>query len=250
MDDDSKDSSKDAAGSSPSPVDGPTNGEPDTLPPTWCRKCGAEVKPVGKGRCPRCQTFLRLNFSARKHPINKLRREQILDTLVRDYQPDTTVLRAKCEQLAGILEQLEAVKPGSQEHKRLVELSEQLGSSLEEANRQRRLETATGKTLEIRRVIVRRQEDNEPLIIDTTGPTPLVAGLPSEVSATPAGRASASTPAPAPECEYCGPRCVGPEHPAYSVLHWNDPLEVQRRDKEATAAMIKQLGKPLPEWYR
>src|SRR5690349_11461361 len=48
-------------------------GEPGTLPPTWCRNCQVEVKPEGKGRCPRCGAFLKLNFIRRRHPVNKLR---------------------------------------------------------------------------------------------------------------------------------------------------------------------------------
>src|SRR5438876_206304 len=62
-------------------------GEPDTLPVTFCRRCQVEVKPIEKGRCPRCQKFLKLNFSARKRPVNVLRRDQLLAELTNDYQP-------------------------------------------------------------------------------------------------------------------------------------------------------------------
>jgi hypothetical protein len=44
------------------------------------------VQPYGKGRCPRCHTFLKHNFIARKHPINQLRREQLLNKLIADYR--------------------------------------------------------------------------------------------------------------------------------------------------------------------
>ena len=127
-------------------------GELDSLPPTWCFNCKAEVKPKGKGNCPRCGRVLKGAFLARKHPVNILRRQQLLDRLLADYNPSTTVLRAKCEHLAGVLEQLEVLKAGSQEHKRLVELSEQLGASLEES-RPRELDDAR-EQLVIRRVIV------------------------------------------------------------------------------------------------
>ena len=62
------------------------SGEPDTLPPVWCGYPQAEVAPQGKGRCPRCQTFLRLNFGARGNTrINRLRREELFDTLISRY---------------------------------------------------------------------------------------------------------------------------------------------------------------------
>ena len=49
-------------------------GEPGTLPTVWCKRCKADVLPEGKGQCPRCGKFIRLNFMARKHPVNMLRR--------------------------------------------------------------------------------------------------------------------------------------------------------------------------------
>ncbi len=48
-------------------------------------------------------------------------------------------------------------------------------------------------------------------------------------------------PAPEPVCQYCGQQCVGPEHDAYEVLHWNDPEEVKSRDDEATKEMLKRM---------
>jgi hypothetical protein len=106
-------------------------GEPDTLPVTWCKRCEVNVTPTGKGQCPRCYSFLKLNFVARRHPINKLRKQQLLDKLVADYHPQTTLARSSCEVLAGILEQLEVLKPGSPDHQRLVQLSQQLGTALD-----------------------------------------------------------------------------------------------------------------------
>ena len=116
-------------------------GEPGTLPPTWCKKCAADVLPAGKGRCPRCNSFLKLNFSARKHPVNKLRRQQLLDKFVLDYRPNTQRLQSMCEQYAGIVEQLEVLKPGSPDHQRLVQLSQLLGAALEESQSSRETRT-------------------------------------------------------------------------------------------------------------
>ena len=44
-----------------------------------------------------------------------------------------------------------------------------------------------------------------------------------------------------PACAYCGRACCGPEHPAFATLHFLDPLEIAKRDKEATAVMMKML---------
>jgi hypothetical protein len=74
-----------------------------------------------------------LNFGARKHPVNMLRRDALLAKLVADYHPTTTMQHATCEHLAGTLEQLEVLKPGSSEHQRLVQLAQQLGAALEES---------------------------------------------------------------------------------------------------------------------
>jgi hypothetical protein len=85
------------------------------------------------------------------------------------------------------------------------------------------------------------------------------AGLPSEASAMPAGNAAVSTPAPAPVpdpiCPYCHQpltRCAQIKETrldAWQALHYSDPEEVKRRDAEATAVMMHQIGKPLPDWY-
>lgn len=121
----------------PAAIQAALTGAPGTLPPTWCKKCEAEVKPEGKGVCPRCHTFLSRNFTARKHPVNVLRRQQLLDKFVRDYRPDTQRLQSMCEQFAGVVEQLEVIKPGSPEHQRLVQLSQSLGAALEESQASR-----------------------------------------------------------------------------------------------------------------
>ena len=59
-------------------------------------------------------------------------------------------------------------------------------------------------------------------------------------------------PAPTPEplCVYCGTLCVGQEHPAYRVLHWRDPQEVERRQKLATDTMLHTMkhGSGITKW--
>jgi len=109
------------------------DGEPDTLPLTYCRKCQVEVMPQGKGRCPRCQTFLRLNFSARKHPVNLLRRDALLAELVSEFSPATIVERSACEHLAAAYERLDSMRPGSPEWSRLVTVAQTLSATLQEA---------------------------------------------------------------------------------------------------------------------
>jgi hypothetical protein len=114
--------------------DGKTlGGEPDTLPVVFCRRCQIDVRPEGKGVCPRCRTFLRLNFVSRRHPVNKLRVEQHLEELIAEFRPSTTTARRTCEHLAGIYEQLEGLKPGSTEWGRLVTMAQTLATTLEGA---------------------------------------------------------------------------------------------------------------------
>ncbi len=105
-------------------------GEPDTLPPTWCKKCQADVLPEGKGKCPRCGIFLRHNFVARRHPINVLRRDALLAELVAEFTPVTILERSNCAHLAATLEQLDSMKPGSTEWQRLVTVAQTLGAAL------------------------------------------------------------------------------------------------------------------------
>lgn len=116
----------------PPSVQAHLTGEPNAWTVTqWCKKCQADVLPVGKGECPRCHVALRLNFKARRHPVNVLRRDAELAKLTARYRPDTTMVQSTCEMLAGILEQVAALKPGSTEHDRLVKLSQQLFETLE-----------------------------------------------------------------------------------------------------------------------
>ena len=231
-------------------------GLPDQLPLTWCALCKAEVKPYGKGICPRCHKFVKGSFAARKHPVNLLRRDVILGKLLADYQPTTTLLRSSCEMLASILEQLEVLKPGSTEHQRLVTLSKMLGETLE-ASRPAAQLAAPDRITEIRRVIVRpggavppppaasppRRSDEDQSgasISDAPDPRPAPNSDRSETSSE-AGSSAVHS------CPYCGNRpCVSPTSESYRVLHWDDPVEVERRRADATATMLARIGKPHP----
>jgi hypothetical protein len=284
-------------------------GQPDAWTGTqWCGKCQADVVPRGKGTCPRCGRLLRQNFVSRKHPVNKLRVQQLFDQLVAEYRPRTLLQRSSCEDLAGIREKLETTKPGSQEHRRLVELSQQLGASLEKARpfvlrnltpvapapsltpteqdflaalrnpaspdtdeRIQQVSAVLRQLLAARdehvpAVVIPEAETGEvPWSSDTTsdsegGPEPqtLVVGAPvSEPIETAAAPLEPEpTPPPEPRCEYCKQtieRCteINEQHPdAFAALHHDDPDEVKRRQEEATAIMMRQVGRGLPRWYR
>ena len=256
----------------PAAIQAALTGEPDTLPPTWCKKCQAEVKPEGKGVCPRCHTFLSRNFTARKHPVNKLRRQQLLDKFVRDYQPNTQRLQSMCEQFAGVVEQLEVIKPGSPEHQRLVQLSQLLGAALEESQSSRVARTPAdmqgidampssalhqahdllsrqiaGETLTDRELghldVLMAASHGEVLLppdpVDVPAfDTPVNTRVEVDV-APPEPGGAASTPAPAPAepagCIYCDGPCVGKDRDIYRTLHALDPEEQARRAADERA---------------
>jgi hypothetical protein len=217
-------------------------GIPGTLPETWCQHCKSQVKPQGKGLCPRCGRFLKLSFVARKLPVNVLRRERILKKLVADYAPNTTLLHATCEHLAGVLEQLEVMKPGSPEHQRLVTLGQTLGDTLESSRRAAVQASLThpDAITEVRRVLVRGDGQEEP--IPSYGPKSEERPL----ETTPRESTTATV------CRYgCGSldRCAEiketrPE--AWRALHFLDPEEVKRRNEIATQEMLHQV--PRSTW--
>lgn len=226
-------------------------GVPDTLPLTWCTNCKMDVLPKGKGKCPKCGRILPLSFLARRHPVNKARKLQILDKLLADYQPQNGMLRDTCDDLAGVREQLEALKPGSQEHKRLLELSQQLYATLEESrstatsSQAATLATYTTaqlieKTAGILQQLLEREQAEQ-------RPSRTAAATSEPEAETPAE----STPPPDPVvCQYCRRPCVGPDHRSYAVLHWRSPEETQKRIERRNQIEAATAGRPLPEWYR
>jgi hypothetical protein len=118
-------------------------GEPDTLPEVLCRHCKVMVRPTGKGLCPRCAKFVRLNFVARRHPINVARVDQLNAQLVAEYRPQTMVARTTCRHLAGTWERLEHNKPGSPEWQRLTAVSQAQSQSLRDMCAETRQGNAT-----------------------------------------------------------------------------------------------------------
>jgi hypothetical protein len=231
-------------------------GEPGTLPMTWCKKCAANVQPEGKGRCPRCRTFLKLNFVARRHPVNVLRRDALFAEIVTEYRPSTLELRDACRYLANIKERLETTKDGTPEHQRLMTMwselsvrlraseraSEAIGDDLIDATDDQIIE----KLLALLHPLLDAQDERRRSEASITQ-----AGLSVQPSAEPTGEAPVPTSEPAPllDCRYCGRACVGSDHAAYEALHYDDPEQIKRRDDLATRTMMQQIGKPLPSWY-
>jgi hypothetical protein len=227
-------------------------GVADTLPPTWCPRCQAEVVPRGKGLCPRCGRTLKGSFLSRRHPINVLRRDALLAKLVNDYQPDTTMLHATCEHLATIPEQLEVLRPGSTEHARLVQLAQQLAEALEATRATRAAAPDDQNTVTVvRRVIVgTRTERAAGNATEHTGPV--------QAPTDPAGEApvpSSATLTPEQCCPYCQQspsRCAeikSTRLDAWRAMHCADPAEIKRLDDDATQEMMRQVGRGLPRWY-
>jgi hypothetical protein len=239
-------------------------GEPGTLPLTWCKKCAADVRPEGKGVCPRCRTFLRLNFVSRKHPINRLRKQQLLDKLIADYRPDSQRLHSACEQYAGVLEQLEVLKAGSQEHKRLVELSMLLGTMLEESRKpadahthddvgEMNTDQLIEHTTEILRGLLDTRDAEQRATLPAAESSPFDSSPFDSSPIADVVTIESSQPAPEPVCPYCRRPCVGPDHDAFSVLHWDDPAEIEKRATRATDEMWESmrrqaLGHWPPQW--
>jgi hypothetical protein len=230
----------------PSNTDTSALGEPDTLPLTFCRVCQLEVKPEGKGRCSRCGTFLRLNFVARKGPVNVLRRDALLAELVAEYQPRTVGTRATCEQYAATLERLETTKPGSTEWQRLITVAQTLGSALDES-RSSRVAPVPTSALSLDEVAARAERTLAMVAL-------LREHKEIDVVAGPLVQAPAPTadPAPEPRCTYgCGTlaRCAemkATNYEAWEAIHGSDPEVVKKRDDLATTIMMKQIGKPHP----
>ena len=61
----------------------------------------------------------------------------------------------------------------------------------------------------------------------------VVPAAPAVERGTPEPAPGAPAPTPAPPCAYCHQSpCVGPAHHAFDVLHWNDPVEIKRRNED------------------
>jgi len=246
------------------------NGIPGTLPPTWCANCQAEVTPKGKGLCPRCGRVLKGAFLARRHPVNLLRREVLLKKLVAEYRPTTTVLNATCEHLAGILEQLESLKPGSAEHQRLVTLAQTLGETLDASRRAESsaplVDLSNMSAVELRdralAIAARVQADLDEeergrVYLETAIQATCDAGPSVQASTDPAGEVPVSTSVLArePKCAYCYRDAAGcaklksERFEYWSAMHALDPEEQKRKDDEATKEMRASLKRYGPARY-
>jgi hypothetical protein len=254
-------------------------GEPDAATDLrWCRKCAAMVRPIGKGRCERCNAFLKLNFSARKHPVNVLRRDALLAELNAEYAPATTMQRSTCAHLAGTLEQLEMVKPGSPDWQRLVQVAQTLGAALDATRGAPRPQTPddyqqlSDEQLHARleallhdsAAHIEAKKRGQTLVAEAA------AGLRArereaagEIVEPVAPGEPAKPDAPIPVCQFCmRPLTIcetskDADLDTWRVIHSRDPREIERRkdeaarrDKEATAAMLRPDAGLLPAWYR
>ena len=104
-------------------------GSPDGPATALCAKCGHDVVPVD-GRCPVHRVFLAGNTVAIKHPVREQRRRALLAEVVAEFPPSGIDARTTAEQLAGVLERLETLKPGSIEWQRLLAAKVTLRSEL------------------------------------------------------------------------------------------------------------------------
>jgi hypothetical protein len=177
--------------------------------------------------------------------VNLAARAKHLEKLVAEYRPSTTMVYATCEMLAGILERVETVKPGSPEHQRLVQSQSQLFATLEASqSSEPRTSAPDLATLSDDDLIARTTALLHHLLDARDFRTRQDARPATVVPTQPSGASDADAsleptpPAPEPVCEFCMRPCVGEAHLAYRVLHWLDPNEVAKRDARATATMM------------
>jgi hypothetical protein len=239
--------------------------EPDASQPPWCPNCEQFVGRDRRGCCAICHRAIAGAYLNRKHPVNKKRREQILDRLIAEYAPTTQRLAALCGQLADVLEQAEARKAGSQEHKRLVELTLSLSDALE------RSKPATPfpddydqlnddeiiERLEAALTQAKKDRDDRRAASPPPLPPRTVEQSPVEQPSAERSAALAAKLTQLAQCPWCHEsihacaqlKADRPE--AWAALHFDDDDEVARRNGEATAEMMESLkrgGKGIPEW--
>jgi hypothetical protein len=227
--------------------------------------------------------FLRLNFVSRRHPVNKLRVQQLIETFVQEYRPNSQRFRSMCEQLAIVTSQLETTKPGSPDHQRLVQLSVLLGEQLE-GSRSTTTAADVGDLSEMTidqllerteliycRLTALRDEqppvstpspfDTSPIVnrqpapLDSPDPEAGVSPAQTEISvpgASSAAEPGTSEPDPCRFCHQSIARCAEIKNrdvDTWRALHHLDPDEVQRRKDRATAEMMRPGASRLPDWY-
>jgi hypothetical protein len=233
----------------------------DSLPVTHCSNCEIDVRPKGKGMCPKCGRMLKGAFLARKTPRNVLRRDQLHAEIVAEYKPDTWYLRRACRWLANIDERLETVKDGTPEHTRLIGRWTELTSTLE-ASRSRQAPSINLEDLDPDEVVAHAERVLEMARLardaQRTSDAYLAQAPPLGVSPRPEPNdapAESLIPQPEPLCPYCHQsitRCAEIKTTrldAWQALHHNDPSEIERRGKLATAEMYESLRRHGPARY-
>jgi hypothetical protein len=211
------------------------------------------------------------NVFRKNHIVDAKKRDSLLAENLAEYQPDSLRLRRACRKLAAIEERLESTKEGTPEFARLVEHSAALHATLE-ASRPARLaslgiaaitdETTTEDLIArctsiLRALLSSAGEHRSPTTRrseQATLHTP--AAAPSEAAVEQSERAVETPvpPAPTAGCPYgCGTlaRCAElreSRRETWAVLHWDDPVERERRVADATATMHRNIGKRSPWW--
>jgi len=259
----------------------PAAPEPDPTA-AWCPYCEATVERSPRGTCPSCHRFLKGNTSSLKHgarasmtPHDLATRDALRDRLFaerggRDALDIVSQLRIEdfatsSIQLAKVTRRLEALGAVSTEGRKRTALVEtynvfsarvqRLAAELPEVTTTSARSTSTDAHYEhlTEDALIARLES---LLASARE----LRELGQRIAATteqPQGAAAAPRPAPPPRetpkpappapCRYCGQTpCIGPEHHLWPTLHALDPVEVARRDKQATAEMFATLGKPHP----
>jgi hypothetical protein len=233
-------------------------GLPDELPITWCPNCAADVKPKGKGTCPRCGRVLKGSFIARRHPVNILRRDQILKKLVAEYRPTSTRVQAMCEHYASVLEQLESLKAGTDPHRRLVEQSLTLGRELE-ASRSSRPPVVDPDydSLNDDELVSRLEDALSTARRDRDAKLAAsIPALPQRVQSEPEPIAPPPTPEPQPtaQCQWCrmpAEACASLKErnlTAWQYFHRDSPDEQARLDQEHAVEFKESIARWRSGW--
>jgi hypothetical protein len=99
----------------------------------WCSNCRRDVEssPRSHNNCGICGTFLRGHTASQKAPVNVHRRRQLLDGLLKDYEPRTELQKTYCEKLASTTERWERAREGSPEQRRMWDQMQFLIDKLE-----------------------------------------------------------------------------------------------------------------------